>query len=170
MHATLLSVAMLVIARLALAAPSPQYFNPTAAPTCPKAPGSIGNAPVFIPVINGGCNSPSGFCKRHSQHPYNASLADVEKRDQPGGLYMCRAVNWEDCVYNIVPEMGRCYDLCADWSGAVKSIGPDEGMTCRLFEAMGCQAGHLDIAKPGYADLGTVGFKNSAVALVCRMD
>jgi hypothetical protein len=35
---------------------------------------------------------------------------------------------------------------------------------------MGCQAGHLDVAKPGYADLGTVRFKNSAVALVCRMN
>lgn len=180
MHYTIL---LAILATFAMAA---SYTNTAIdPPACPNPNGSLGTQVILLPGMNLGCRKPGGFCKRDDlpTDPFlngttidppadwaNVTERGLVERDQPGGIYICTQKNWQSCMYNVIPaaEMGVCLNFCKGWAQKIHSIGPDAGMTCRIFSMLDCQNAHWDLVKPGNPD--TVGSLHTAPqSVVCKL-
>lgn len=197
MHLTLLT-GLLALGSTTLAAPltsistakrSNAFVN---SPSCPDPTGSLGTQYILVPTQDLGCQKLGGFCKRSfgedpmEMFDWNVTAADpspewvaganvterdLEVRDQLGGIYICTQKQWAHCVYNIIPTllMGQCQNFCNGWATKIASIGPDVGMTCRIFDSPNCENEHWDLVKPGNGDIMD-SLHTTPMSMVCKLD
>jgi hypothetical protein len=85
-----------------------------------------------------------------SDHPIGRPtvLKKNEKRYHVGGVYQCLEPEWENCIYQIVPNGG-----CTTFNGSQSfgSIGPDPGTWCAVFQGSQCKGDYLLGKYPGWA-------------------
>ncbi|KAF1987667.1 hypothetical protein K402DRAFT_43369 [Aulographum hederae CBS 113979] len=67
------------------------------------------------------------------------------------------------------------YGACISLPGTpffktISSFGPDEGMKCTVFDALGCQGRSFDIWYPGYADMRWNGWDDRIQSYRCAPD
>jgi hypothetical protein len=67
-----------------------------------------------------------------------ASTIPLQRRDNPGGIYMCTKPDFGGfCSYAISP-WGVCNTINHDWATS-QSWGPDRGQTCTSFTDADCK-------------------------------
>ncbi|KAI7083172.1 hypothetical protein KC356_g7779 [Hortaea werneckii] len=102
-------------------------------------------------------------------------LADIQRRDefQPTAdslncLYMTNDVNWAGEGQNLCNLSGYCSNSLPDGlTKNVSSAGPEQGMTCFLYEQNCTGIQSLPIVHPGYANLDAIDFNNRALSWKC---
>ncbi|RMY52757.1 hypothetical protein D0864_14215 [Hortaea werneckii] len=102
-------------------------------------------------------------------------LANIQPRDefQPTAgslncLYMTNDVNWAGEGQNLCNLSGFCSDSLPDGlTKNVSSAGPEQGMTCFLYEQNCTGIQSLPIVHPGYVNLDAIDFNNRALSWKC---
>ncbi|KAI7155432.1 hypothetical protein KC349_g6994 [Hortaea werneckii] len=103
-------------------------------------------------------------------------LADIQPRDefQPTAdslncLYMTNDVNWAGESQNLCNLSGYCSNSLPDGLAKnVSSAGPEQGMTCFLYDGENCTGiQSLPIVHPGYVNLDAIDFNNRALSWKC---
>ncbi|KAI7349946.1 hypothetical protein KC354_g13025 [Hortaea werneckii] len=102
-------------------------------------------------------------------------LANIQRRDefQPTAdslncLYMTNDVSWAGEGQNLCNLSGYCSNSLPDGlTKNVSSAGPEQGMTCFLYEQNCTGIQSLPIVHPGYANLDAIDFNNRALSWKC---
>ncbi|KAI6886923.1 hypothetical protein KC318_g9333 [Hortaea werneckii] len=103
-------------------------------------------------------------------------LADIQPRDefQPtadslNSLYMTNDISWAGEGQNLCNLSGYCSNSLPDGLAKnVSSAGPEQGMTCFLYDGENCTGiQSLPIVHPGYANLDAIDFNNRALSWKC---
>ncbi|KAK3058223.1 hypothetical protein LTR09_001301 [Extremus antarcticus] len=103
---------------------------------------------------------------------FTAPSGNLDTRDTTDALlclYLTNGVNWEGEGQNLCQVAGRCSPVLPDGlMSNVTSAGPSEGAVCFLYSEGNCGGNRSDpIVKPGYADLGEIGFDKQTESWEC---